>query len=107
MLKLKKITSTSSSQLLHPFALLKFLQRALPDDLTLNVVLIFKVSGFQTILKLLPHAHFRFRMLIPLHCQVSSCSIFSCTEYVKTYISCLLSPYYNPTTYTSCESLRT
>ena len=35
----------------------------LPDDLTLNVVLIFKESGFQMILtKLLPQSHFRFRI---------------------------------------------
>ena len=44
-----------------------FLQKALPDDLSLNVILVFKKNSFQVILtKLLPHAHFRIRIFNPI-----------------------------------------
>ena len=53
-------------------------------ECTLNVVLIFKKSGFQIILtKLLPHAHFRFRIFNPI--TLSGTSFLTCTENVKTY----------------------
>ena len=37
---------------------------------------------------------------------VSGCSLLHCKEYSKDMQFLVTSPYYNPTTYTSCESIR-
>ena len=56
-------------------------------DLTVNVVLIFKESGYQIILtKLLPQDITISEYLIPLGCQVSGYSILTCKEYIKLTI---------------------
>ena len=66
VLKVQTITSAILRNL-HPFVLWTFVQKTLPDVLTLNVLLIFKERGFQLILpKLLPNEYFSFRIFNPI-----------------------------------------
>ena len=61
----------------------------LHDDQALNVVLIFKDSGFQIILtKLLPQAYFYFRVFNLINfVGYQVVQSYTCKEYVKTYNS--------------------
>ena len=75
------------------------LLKALLDDLTLNVVHSFKESGFQIILKLLPHTHFRFRIFNHIICRVAGCSILHLLGVCKNLQFLATSPHYILTTY--------